>query len=90
MAQAVVAQVRIEPGSDPGHRQAVLSDFVIPQVKAMPGFVRATWLNDGAGTGTCIAVFATENDARAAVAPLTPANGPAVLSAEVHAVEAET
>ena len=89
MAHAVVVQVRIEPGSDAGHRRAILNDFVIPQVKALPGFVRGTWLNNGDGTGTCIAVFDAENDARAAVAPLTPANGPKVFSAEIHAVEIE-
>ncbi len=89
MAHAVVVQVRIEPGSDMGHRHAVLNDFVIPQVKTLPGFVRGTWLNDGSGTGTCVAVFDTDDNARAAVAPLTPANGPAVLSAGVHAVEIE-
>ena len=87
MAHAVVVRARIEPGSDMEHRHAVLNDFVIPQVKALPGFVRGTWLNDG--TGTCVAVFDTEDNARAAVAPLTPANGPAVLSAGVHAVEIE-
>jgi hypothetical protein len=89
MAHAVVIQVRIEPGSDIGHRHAILNDFVIPQVKALPGFQKGTWLNDGAGTGTCVEVFDTEDNARAAVAPLTPANGPAVVSAGVHAVEAE-
>jgi len=89
MAHAVVVQVRIEPGSDIGHRHAVLNDSVIPQVKALPGFVKGTWLNDGTGTGTCVVVFGTEDNARAAVAPLTPANGPAVLSAGVHAVEGE-
>ncbi len=89
MACAVVVQVRIEPGSGIGHRHAVLSDFVIPQVKTLPGFQKGTWLNDGTGTGTCVVVFDTEDNARAAVAALTPANGPAVLSAGVHAVEIE-
>ncbi len=89
MAHAVVVQVRIEPGSDMAHRYAILNDFVVPQVKALPGFVRGTWLNDGTGTGTCVAVFDSEDNAKAAVAPLTPANGPAVLSAGVHAVEVE-
>ena len=89
MAHAVAVQVRIEPDSDIGHRHAVLRDFVIPQVKALPGFQKGAWLNDGAGNGTCVAVFDTEDNARAAVAPLTPANGPAVVSASVCAVEAE-
>ena len=86
MPHAVVVQVRIEPGSDIGHRHAVLNDFVIPQVKALPGFQKGTWLNDGSGTGTCVVVFDTEDNARSAVEPLTPANGPAVISAGVYAV----
>jgi hypothetical protein len=53
------------------------------------GDIKGTWLNDGAGTGTCVAVFDTEENARAAVGPLTPVNGPAVVSAGVHTVEIE-
>jgi hypothetical protein len=89
MPHAVVVQVRIEPGSDIEHRHAVLNDFVIPQVKALPGFQKGTWLNDGSGTGTCVVVFDTEDNARSAVEPLAPANGPAVISAGVYAVEIE-
>lgn len=86
---AVVVQVRIEPGSDLEHRHAILRDFVIPEVRALPGFLKGSWLNDGAGVGTCIVVFDGEENAQAAVAALTPANGPAVLSAGVSAVEIE-
>ena len=57
MAYAVVVQVRIEPGSDIEHRHAILNNLVIPQVRALPSFLRGSWLNDGAGTGTCIWVF---------------------------------
>lgn len=89
MPHAVVVRVRIEPGSDIEHRHAVLNDFVVPQVKALPGFRKGTWLNDGSGTGTCVVVFDTEENARAAVGPLAPANGPAVLSTGVYAVEIE-
>jgi hypothetical protein len=89
MAHAVVLQVRIEPDSDIEHRHAVLHEFVTPQVKALPGFRKATWLNDGAGVGTCIVTFDSEQHARAAIAPLTPANGPAVISAGVHAIEVD-
>ena len=89
MAHAVVVQVRIAPDSDIEHRRGVLNDFVIPQVRTLPGFRNATWMNDGAGVGTCIVVFDSEENARAAVAPLTPPSGPAVISAGVHAVELE-
>jgi hypothetical protein len=86
---AVVVQVRIEAGSDFEHRRAVLNEFVVPEVRALPGFRRGSWLNDGAGTGTCIVVFDSEDSARAAVGALTPANGPAVLSVGISAVEIE-
>jgi hypothetical protein len=89
MAHAVVVQVRIEPDSDIEHRHAVLNDFVIPPVKALPGFRKASWMNDGAGVGTCIVTFDSEQNARVAIAPLMPANGPAVISAGVHAIEIE-
>jgi hypothetical protein len=82
-------RVRIEPGSDVEHRHAILNDFVIPQVRALPGFRSGTWLNDGAGCGTCVVVFDSEDNAKAALAPLTPANGPAVLGVAVCAVEIE-
>ena len=89
MAHAVVVQVRIEPGSDIEHRRAILNDFVIQEVRALPGFRKGSWLNDGAGTGTCIVVFDSEDNAKAAVAPLTPTSGPALLSVAVSAVEIE-
>jgi hypothetical protein len=89
MAHAVVVQVRIEPGSDIEHRHAILNDFVIPEVRPLPGFRKGSWLNDGAGTGICIVLFDSEDNAKAAVAPLTPTNGPAVLSVGVSAVEIE-
>ena len=89
MTHAVVVQVRIEPGSDIEHRHAVLKDFVIPEVRALPGFRKGSWLNDSAGTGTCIVIFDSEDNAKAAVASLTPASGPAVLSVAVSAVEIE-
>jgi hypothetical protein len=89
MAHAVVVQVRIEPGSDIEHRHAILNDFVIPEVRSLPGFRKGSWLNDGAGTGICIVLFDSEDNAKAAVAPLTPTNGPEVLSVGVSAVEIE-
>ncbi len=45
----------------------------------------AAWLpeghlmNDGAGTGTCVVVFDTEDNAKSALTPLTPEGGPRVI-----------
>ena len=47
MAHAVVIQVEIDPNSDIEHRHAILNDFVIPEAKALPGFQKGTWMNDG-------------------------------------------
>jgi hypothetical protein len=89
VAHAVVIQVEIDPNSDIVHRHAILNDFVIPEAKALPGFQKGTWMNNGAGTGTCVVVFDTEHNAKFAVIPLTPVGGPAVISSGVHEVEVE-
>jgi hypothetical protein len=89
MTHAVVIEVQLDPDGDRGHRHTILHDIVIPEAKALPGYQRGTWMNDGAGSGTCIVVFDTEEKARAAVGPLTPAAGPPVVSCGVYEVEIE-
>lgn len=89
MTYAVIIQVKLDPDSDIEHRHSILNDFVIPEAKALPGFQKGTWMNDGAGTGTCVVVFDTEANAKSAVTPLTPAGGPTVINSGVHEVEVE-
>ena len=89
MAHAVVIRVEIDANSDVEHRHAILNDFVIPEAKALPGFQKGMWMNDGAGTGTCVVVFDTEGNAKSAVTTLTPAGGPRVIDRRVHEVEIE-
>jgi hypothetical protein len=89
MSHAAVILVKLDPNSDFEHRHTILSEFVIPEVKALPGFQKATWLNDGAGTGTSVVVFDTEEHATAALGPLMPANGPPVISSTVQAIEVD-
>jgi hypothetical protein len=89
MTHAVLVQVKLDPNSDVEHRHGILNDFVIPEAKALPGFQKGTWMNDGAGTGSCIVVFDTEDNAKSAVSPLTPGNGPVVISSGVYEVEME-
>jgi hypothetical protein len=89
MTHAVLIQVKLDPDSDVEHRHGILHDFVIPEAKALRGFKKGTWMNDGVGTGTCVVLFDTEDNARSAVSPLTPANGPAVISSGVYQVEVE-
>jgi hypothetical protein len=89
VVHAAVVQVAIEPGSDPAHRHRILDDFVIPEVRSSPGFVKGLWLHDGNGTGTCVVVYETEEEARAGLALLTRPGGPPVKGAGLHEVEAE-
>jgi hypothetical protein len=89
MAHAVVIQVKIDRDSEREHRHAILDEFVLPQTRELPGFERGIWLNDGAGTGTCVVIFDTELHAQHAIDALTPAGGPPVLASGVHEVEVE-
>ena len=89
MTHAVVMQVKLDPDSDIEHRHSILNDFVVPAAKALPGFQKGIWMNDGAGIGTCVVVFETEDHAKSAVVPLTPVGGPQVVSNGVHEVEIE-
>jgi hypothetical protein len=89
MAYAALVQVEIDPDSDHAHRQSVLTQFVLPEVEALPGFRSAVWLDDGEGVGTCIVRFDTEEQARRSLVLLAPQNGPRVLWAVACAVELE-
>jgi hypothetical protein len=89
MSHAVVIQVEIDPNSDVTHRHAILNEFVIPQAKALPGFQKGSWMNDGAGRGTYVVVFGTEEQARCAPIPLMPEGGPPVIKIGVFEIEIE-
>ncbi len=89
MTHAVMVQVTLDPNSDIKHRHTILNDYVIPEAKALPGFQKGTWMNDGVGTGTCVVVFDTKDNTNSAVTTLTPAAGPAVISSRVYEVEIE-
>jgi hypothetical protein len=84
-----VVRVAIDPGSDAAHRHEILHELVIPDVKALPGFVRGVWLHDGEGTGTCVVLFESKEDARAGLAALTRPGGPPLLDSGLHEVDAE-
>ncbi len=89
VAHAAVVQVAIDSSADATHRQGVLNELVIPELRALSGFVRGVWLDDGAGTGTCMVVFESEEAAQAGLALLTRPGGPPVLRAGVQTVDAE-
>jgi hypothetical protein len=89
MAHAVVIQVKLDPDSDREHRHSILNDFILPEARALPGFEKGIWMNDGVGTGTCVVVFDSESHAKAAVDPLTPEGDPPIITCGVHEVEVE-
>jgi hypothetical protein len=63
---AVLLQVNIDPNSDVALRQDVLEHLVVPDLRSLPGFHLASWLNDGQGTGIILVELDTEDHARAA------------------------
>jgi hypothetical protein len=89
MTHAALIQVKIEPGSDIKHRHSILTEFILPQARDLPGFKTGLWLNDGAGTGTCVVQFTTQQQAEDALSVLAPDNGPQVLHSGTCEVELE-
>ena len=87
--QAVVIRVRVERDSAVEHRHSILNDSVSPEARALPGFQKGVWMNDGTCTGTCVVVFDSEPNAQSAVAPMTRDGGPQVLDVGVHLVGIE-
>ena len=82
--------MKIEPGSDVGHRRSILTEFVVPEVSSLRVFkLGIPRLNDGAGTGTCVAEFQTQEDAERALEVLAPSNGPDVIHVGTCEVELE-
>jgi hypothetical protein len=88
-AYAAVVEIAIEPGSDPEHRHGVLNEFVLPELRALPGYLKSLWLADGGGAGTCIVVFEEAAQARVGLAVLTRDGGPPMVRAGIHVVELE-
>jgi hypothetical protein len=89
MAHAVLIQVKVDPSSDIEHRHSILNSFVVPEAKALPGFQKGTWMNNGAGIGTCVLAFDSEVNAQSAVAPMTREGGPQVLNVGIYEIEIE-
>ena len=87
MTHAAFVQVEIDPASDIEHRHSILNEFILPELRKLPGFKTALWLNDGHGVGTCIAQFDTNEQATRSLDVLSPSNGPRVVHSGICAVE---
>jgi len=88
-AYAAVVQIVIDPDADPAHRHGILDQFVIPELRALPGYLKSLWLSDCVGIGTCIVVFDDAERARAGLEVLTREGGPTTLASGVHEVEGD-
>jgi hypothetical protein len=86
---AAVVEIVVEPGSDPAHRHGVLNEFVLPELRALPGYVKSLWLENGGGAGMCIVVFEEASQARAGLDVLTRDGGPPTIRAGIHEVGLE-
>ena len=84
---AVVVKVRIQ---DDAAARAMLSERVVPMVSGAPGFVTGTWLDPQDGQGFSVAVFESEDAARAMSEQIdVPPDAPVELvSVELRAVAA--
>lgn len=51
MAHTIVMQVQIDLESDLEHRHSILHELTLPEARALPGFEKGIWMNDGAGAG---------------------------------------
>jgi len=65
---AALVSVTIDAGKEDEARQ-VLTEQIVPMVKASPGFVAAYWMEPQGGKGWSIAIFDTEENARATAPP---------------------
>jgi hypothetical protein len=66
---AVVLNVTI---TDADAAAAAVRDQVVPQVSRTPGFLAGYWVRLGAGRGTAVVVFESEDAARSAAAEAQP------------------
>jgi hypothetical protein len=85
----VLIKVRLDMDISREHRRSVLEEYVAPEYTELPGFLLASWMNDGNGTGLCLVDFDSEEHARDAVDALTAHGGPEVIECGVYAVEFE-
>lgn len=85
---AVVITVSMNPVNGETNR-ATLHDYVVPRAKQHAGFVKGTWLGDGA-TGISVVTYDSQETAeKAAAGVAAPADPITIESVQVHEVQAE-
>jgi len=89
---AVVGHVTIDPARM-DEAEKMLSEMVVPTVRASKEFVSGTWTHSEQGKGVSIANFESEEDARALVSAMqampSPGDSPVTIdSTEIYRVVA--
>lgn len=89
---AVIGQVKIDQSREEEARK-MLREITVPRVKAMAGFVAATWLRAKDDRGTSVLLFESEEAAQAAAEQVRqgpPPGGPVTfVSADIFEVLAQ-
>ncbi|MHB8465401.1 MAG: hypothetical protein ACYDH6_13300 [Acidimicrobiales bacterium] len=88
MPYIAVTSVNLE-GRDPAAGEQFLRDVLVPQIKALPGFLSGRFVRSLDGTsGTGAVMFDTEANATAGLAAMAnrPAEAPPVVSTAVNEV----
>jgi hypothetical protein len=89
MPFAAVTIVKLQ-GRDPAEGQKLLSEVLVPRVKALPGFQIARFMRSQDGmTGVGAVTFDTESNAKAGLDAMTtdrPAEAPTVESSAIYEV----
>jgi hypothetical protein len=86
---AALIALTIDPDQAPA-AAAVLTNDILPTVRAAPGFVAAYWLDPEDGQGFSIVLFESEAEARQSVPPVSnwAAPGVSITSVEFRRVAA--
>jgi len=66
----------------------MLGEYIVPELKKLPGFVRGTWFGDET-TGHGLVIFETEDQARQAAESVVAVEGMTVTRSGVYLVDAE-
>lgn len=86
---AALISLTIDPDQAPA-AAAVLTNDILPTVRAAPGFVAGYWLDPEDGQGFSIVLFESEKEARQSVPPVSnwAAPGVSITSVEFRRVAA--
>jgi len=74
---AALVSLTVDPQHAPAAAQALMND-ILPRVRSAPGFVAGYWLEPADAQGFSMVVFETEEQARAAMPPVSSWTAPGI------------